>query len=81
LPWHHDTQPASALGHEHLAVGEERQTPRILQAFKYRHDLVGDGGLALRRTGLIRKRRRLSLGVRRAGFDALSGLLRAKPRE
>ena len=72
-----DPQPAGLLGHQHAAVGQERQPPRVDQAFGDRHHVERDAELLLGRARLPGKRRLLPLAIRRTGvhprFRAASG--------
>jgi len=59
------------FGHEHATIGQERQTPGVLQAFSDRHDLYGDVRVALGRTRLTGERGLLARSVRRTRIDAV----------
>ena len=76
-------QPSGLLGDEHLAVGQERQPPRIGEPLGHRHDVEGDVELLLRRPRLPGERRLLSLAVRRTrvqpGFGSASWRAAASP--
>ena len=59
-----DAQPSRPLGDEHLAVGQEREAPRVDEPFGHRHDVEGDVELLLRRARLPAERRLLGRTVR-----------------
>ena len=69
-----DAQPAGLLGDQHLAVGQERQAPRVVQPFGDGHDVERDVGLPLGRAGLAGERRLL---VRRVRWARVHPVLRA----
>ena len=60
-----DAQAARPLGHEHLAVRQERHAPRILERAGDRDDVERDVRLLLGRVGLTRERGLLVGAVRR----------------
>ena len=71
-----DAQPAGLLGHEHLAAGQERQAPGVLEPLGDGDDVEGDVLLGFGRARLAGERRRLVRRVRRTRVDARLRCLR-----